>query len=70
MWENCKSPGPDMLHPRVLYECRDVIVHPLFLICSKRFQGGKIPLDWKLAEVTVIFKKGLKSDKEIIDRLA
>ena len=35
-----KSPGPDMLHPRVLYECRDVIVYPLFLLCSKRFQDG------------------------------
>ena len=30
-----KSPGPDMLHPRVLYECRDVIVYPLFLIYRK-----------------------------------
>jgi len=27
-----KSPGPDMLHPRVLYETRDVIAYPLFLI--------------------------------------
>ena len=40
-----KSPGPDMLHPRVLYECRDVIVNPLFLICRKSVQDGKIPLD-------------------------
>ena len=58
-----KSPGPDMLHPRVLYECRDVIVYPLFLIYSKSLQSEKIPLDWKLAEVTAIFKKGLKSDR-------
>jgi len=41
---------------RVLRECRDVIVYPLFLICSKSLKGGKIPLDWKLAEVTAIFK--------------
>jgi len=54
-----KSPGPDMLHLRALYECRDVIVYPLFLICSKSLQGGKIPLDWKLAEVTAIFNKKL-----------
>ena len=55
-----KSPGPDMLglHPRVLYECRDVIVYPLFLIYSKSLQSEKIPLDWKLAEVTAIFKRG------------
>jgi len=58
-----KSPGPDMLHPRVLCECRDAIVYPLVLICSKSLQSGKIPLFWKLAEVTAIFKKGLKSDR-------
>jgi len=27
-----KSPGPDRLHPRILYESRDVVVCPLFLI--------------------------------------
>ena len=30
-----KSPGPDMLHPRVLYETRD-IAYPLFLIYRPR----------------------------------
>ena len=27
-----KSPGLDMIHPRVLFEMRDVIKYPLFLI--------------------------------------
>ena len=27
-----KSPGSDMLHPRVLFEMRDVITYPLYLI--------------------------------------
>ena len=26
-----KSPGPDKLHPRVLYETHSVIAYPLFL---------------------------------------
>ena len=30
-----KSPGPDQLHPRILYETRDVIAYPLFLIFKK-----------------------------------
>ena len=29
-----KSPGPDKLHPRVLYETHSVIAYPLFLIYS------------------------------------
>jgi len=52
-----KSPGPDMLHPRVLYETRDIIAYPLFLIYRKSLQCGKVPADWKLAEVTAIHKK-------------
>ena len=27
-----KSPGPDQLHPRILYETHDVIAYPSFLI--------------------------------------
>ena len=53
-----KSPGPDTLHRKVLYECQGVIVYPLFLIFSKSLQSGKIPLHWKLAEITAIFKRG------------
>jgi len=30
-----KSPGPDLIHPRVLYETRNVIARPLFLISRK-----------------------------------
>jgi len=55
-----KSPGPDMLHPRVLYELRDVITYPLFLICDNSLRRGKVPEDWKLAEVTAIHKKRIK----------
>jgi len=36
-----KSPGPDQLHPRILYETRDVIAYPLFLIFSKSLETGR-----------------------------
>ena len=49
-----KSPGPDQLHPRILYETLDVITYPLFLIFNKSLETGKLPGDWKLAEVTAI----------------
>ena len=58
-----KSPGPDQLHPRILYEIRDVIAYPLFLIFSKSIETGRLPCDWKLAEVTAIYKKGPKHDR-------
>jgi len=57
-----KSPGPDLIHPRVLYETRDVIIRPLFLIFRRRLKFGTLPTDWKLAEVTAVHKKVSKSD--------
>ena len=57
-----KSPGPDLIHPRMLYETRDVIIRPLFLIFRRSLKFGTLPTDWKLAEVTAVHKKGSKSD--------
>ena len=58
-----KSPGLDQLHPRVLYECREVISYPLYIIYMKSLSLGILPTDWKLAEVTALYKKGSKSDR-------
>ena len=57
-----KSPGPDLIHPRVLHENLNVIVRPLFLIIRRFLEFGILPTDWKLAEVTAVHKKGLKAD--------
>jgi len=38
-----KSPGLDMLHPRVLYEVRDIIKYPLFILYNKSLQSGALP---------------------------
>ena len=53
-----KSPGPDGIHPRVLHSCRDVLALPLSIIFSKCFNYGFVPQDWRIANVTPIFKKG------------
>ena len=58
-----KSPGSDMLHPRVLFEMLDVITYPLFLKYNKSLQLGVLPYEWKLAEEMAIHKKGAKSDR-------
>ena len=40
-----KSPGPDQIHPRILYETRDVVYYPLFLIFNQSFKTGVLPYD-------------------------
>ena len=56
-----KSPGPDKLHPRILHEMADVLSVPLAIIFQTSLERGELPLDWRSANVTPIFKKGNKS---------
>ncbi len=56
-----KSQGPDLLHPRLLFEARSEISRPLFLIFRKSLDTGTLPKDWKDANITPIYKnKGSK----------
>ena len=56
-----KSPGPDTISPRILKEAKTELVKPLTLLFNKSLQSGTMPEEWKLANVTPIFKKGSKS---------
>ena len=56
-----KSPGPDSISPRVLKEAKAELVKPVTSIFNKSLQSGTIPDEWKLANVTPIYKKGNKS---------
>ena len=55
------APGPDMLWPRVLQRMADVLSLPLSLIYSRCLAEGTVPLVWKQANVTPIYKKGSKA---------
>ena len=57
-----KSPGPDGIHNRVLYETREQIIKPLVTIMQSSFESSELPLIWKKANVVPIFKKGNHSD--------
>ena len=57
-----KSPGPDEIHPRVLKELSEQLAYPLKILFNKTVKEGKIPANWKRAEVRPIFKKGSKQN--------
>ena len=57
-----KSMGPDEIHPRVLRELAEVIAEPLSIIYQRSLLTGEVPEDWRLANVTPIYKKGCRED--------
>jgi len=44
-----KSPGPDGLHPKVLYETKNVIASPLEIIFEASVRTNQLPSDWTVA---------------------
>lgn len=56
-----KSYGPDMLHPKILKELQNEIALPLKLIFECSLSTNTLPEDWKLGNITPIYKKGKKS---------
>ena len=55
-----KATGLDEICGRVLKELSTTICSPLTLIFQKTLETGKIPYDWKHANVCPVFKKGDK----------
>ncbi|GAB0178388.1 mitochondrial enolase superfamily member 1 [Grus japonensis] len=58
----CKSMEPNGIHPRVLKEPANAIMGPLSIIFQWSCESGEVPVDWKLANVVPVFKKGKKED--------
>jgi len=53
---------PDGIRPRVLKEPADVLVKSLSIIYQQSWLTGEVSIDWKLANVTPIYKQGQKED--------
>ena len=58
------SCGPDEIHPRLLQELVDIISEPIVFLMNKSMETGVIPLDWKKAYVSPIYKKGARNRAE------
>ena len=59
-----KAMGPDGIHGKVLKHCATSISYPLSILFNLSYTTGKIPLEWKLANVVPVHKKGCKSNVE------
>ena len=59
-----KSHGPDQISPYIVKQCADELSTSLCNLFNKSFQLGILPMDWKIANITPIHKKGSKYNKE------
>jgi len=55
-----KAAGDDNMSPRILKAICDDIALPVTMIFRKSIDTGCVPLDWRTANVTPLFKKGSK----------
>ena len=54
------SMGLDGIHLWVLRELLEVLTKPLSIIYQQSWLTGEVPVDWRLANVMPIYKKGQK----------
>ena len=57
-----KSHGPDEVSNWILKECREELVDKVQNIINCSLKEGKIPEDWKKANIVPIYKGGNKED--------
>ena len=53
-----KAFGPDEIHPKLLI---DHLCEPITILMNKSLDEGYLPMDWKTAHISPIYKKGDKS---------
>ena len=56
-----KAQGPDEIHPYILASFCEHLCKPLCSIYNQSLQSEQLPEDWKLANVTPVFKNGQKN---------
>uniref|UniRef100_A0A8B9SW13 Reverse transcriptase domain-containing protein n=1 Tax=Anas platyrhynchos TaxID=8839 RepID=A0A8B9SW13_ANAPL len=57
-----KLMGPDGIHPMVPRELAEELAKPLSIIYQQSWLSGEVPVGWRLANVTPIYKKGCRAD--------
>lgn len=52
----------DGIHATVLKETVDLTAGPFSIICQRYWESGEVSVDWKLANVIPVYKKGVRED--------
>ena len=52
--------GPDVIHPKVLRELAEELAKPLSIIYKQSCLTEEVPGDWRITNVTPIYKQGRK----------
>ena len=55
-----KSPGPDDIHPKILFEARSSITSYVTQLFNSSLSDGSVPADWKFSTTSVLHKKDRK----------
>ena len=58
-----KATGHDNIPPKALCTGAAVFAYPLSILLNKIIDSGKVPTEWKLAEICPVFKKNDAQDK-------
>ena len=56
------APGPDKVTNKMIIELKNELAKPLAILFRKSLDESRIPDDWRLSNVTPVYKKGSKSD--------
>ena len=59
-----KACGPDGIHGEILKNCAVSLAHILSIMFKISYNLGYVPLEWKMAHVVPVHKKGSKEDIE------
>lgn len=54
--------GTDDISPKIICQCKDALIWPLWILFQKTFENGSIPNELKMSRIVPIHKKGDKSD--------
>ena len=57
-----KAMGPDEVSNWMLRECKEQLVEPIWDVINSSLREGKVPREWKRANIVPIYKAGKKQN--------